>query len=373
MDLYERLGVRRSAGGAEIRRAWQRLSRALHPAVNPGDPVAAERYREAARAFEILADPLRRSAYDCGELVVDPVEPRAEAGFEGFDFEARVRVESVGFRDIFEAAAPAAAGAARRGPGAGDARELRGVDAGRQAPRAPRALRGLRGLPRRGRGGLRPGAVSALRRHGQRARQPGPHDLLAPLPGLRRPRRDEPQAVPALQRRGPRAHERVAGGAHPGGRRQRHEGAPARRRQRRPARRAARRLRAHGRGGAASGVPARGRRPLLQRARRHGAGGDGRARGGGDARRHRDDRGAGRNPERTALQAAQARRAAARGRRTRRPVGRGAGRDPGGHGRPRPLAAARAVCRSCRRARAHATRTSHEHCPRASRARAATT
>ena len=51
MDLYERLGVRRSAGSAEIRRAWQRLSRALHPAVNPGDPVAAERYREAVRAF----------------------------------------------------------------------------------------------------------------------------------------------------------------------------------------------------------------------------------------------------------------------------------------------------------------------------------
>jgi molecular chaperone DnaJ len=108
MDLYERLGVRRSAGGAEIRRAWQRLSRALHPAVNPGDPVAAERYREAARAFEILADPRRRSAYDCGELAVDPVAPRPESGFEGFDFEARVRVESVGFRDIFEHAQPSA-------------------------------------------------------------------------------------------------------------------------------------------------------------------------------------------------------------------------------------------------------------------------
>ncbi len=62
MDLYERLGVRRAAGGAEIRRAWQRLSRALHPAVNPGDPTAPERYREAARAFEILADPQRRAA-----------------------------------------------------------------------------------------------------------------------------------------------------------------------------------------------------------------------------------------------------------------------------------------------------------------------
>ena len=102
MDLYERLGVRRAAGGAEIRRAWQRLSRALHPAVNPGDPVAAERYREAVRAFEILTDPQRRAAYDRGELSAEPVAPRALGGFEGFDFEAHVRVETVGFREIFE-------------------------------------------------------------------------------------------------------------------------------------------------------------------------------------------------------------------------------------------------------------------------------
>ena len=47
MDLYEALGVRKAATAAEIRRAWQRKSRALHPALNPGDPVAAERYHDA--------------------------------------------------------------------------------------------------------------------------------------------------------------------------------------------------------------------------------------------------------------------------------------------------------------------------------------
>ncbi len=108
MDLYERLGVRRAAGGAEIRRAFQRLARAWHPALNPGDPVAAERYREAARAFEVLADPQRRAAYDRGELATEPVLPQAESGFEGFDFEARVRVETVGFREIFEHELPQA-------------------------------------------------------------------------------------------------------------------------------------------------------------------------------------------------------------------------------------------------------------------------
>jgi molecular chaperone DnaJ len=104
MDLYERLGVKRGAGSAEIRRAWQRLSRALHPALNPGDPVAAERYREAAQAFEVLSDPKHRAAYDRGEMPAVAVEPAAEGGFEGFDFSARVRVETVGFREIFDSA-----------------------------------------------------------------------------------------------------------------------------------------------------------------------------------------------------------------------------------------------------------------------------
>jgi molecular chaperone DnaJ len=115
MDLYERLGVRQEAGAAEVRRAWQRASRALHPALNPGDPVAAERYRQAAQAFEVLSDPQRRAAYDRGELPAGPVEPVAEGGFEGFDFSARVRIETVGFREIFDAPAGPAAGEAARG------------------------------------------------------------------------------------------------------------------------------------------------------------------------------------------------------------------------------------------------------------------
>jgi molecular chaperone DnaJ len=113
MDPYERLGVKRGAGAAEIRRAWQRLSRALHPALNPGDPLAAERYREAAQAFEVLSDPKRRAAYDRGDLPPVPVEPADEGGFEGFDFSARIQVEAVGFRDIFHPARDAAAPAQR--------------------------------------------------------------------------------------------------------------------------------------------------------------------------------------------------------------------------------------------------------------------
>src|SRR5512134_3375059 len=102
MDAYEALGVKRTASPAEIRRAWQRLSRALHPALNPGDPLAADRYREAAAAFAILSDPQKRAAYDRGELPA-AVAPAPDGGFEGFDFSARVSVETVGFREIFDA------------------------------------------------------------------------------------------------------------------------------------------------------------------------------------------------------------------------------------------------------------------------------
>jgi molecular chaperone DnaJ len=107
MDLYEALGIGRGAKPAEIRRAWQRKARALHPALNPGDPVAVQQYQEAERAFEVLSDPKRRAAYDRGEQEPDPVAPVPEGGFAGFDFSARVRVERVSFREIFDARASA--------------------------------------------------------------------------------------------------------------------------------------------------------------------------------------------------------------------------------------------------------------------------
>ena len=100
MDLYQLLGVRRSASVAEIRRAFQKAARQLHPDLNPGDPVAANRFRAVSEAFDVLVDAQRRAAYDRGETRV-PESAVPEIGFEGFDFSAEVRVGSAGFQDIF--------------------------------------------------------------------------------------------------------------------------------------------------------------------------------------------------------------------------------------------------------------------------------
>jgi molecular chaperone DnaJ len=62
-DYYEILGVSRGAADAEIKRAFRKLARELHPDVSNA-PDAEERFREAAEAYEVLSDPERRATYD---------------------------------------------------------------------------------------------------------------------------------------------------------------------------------------------------------------------------------------------------------------------------------------------------------------------
>jgi DnaJ-class molecular chaperone len=63
-DYYDILGIERDANGAEVKTAFRRLARELHPDVNDHDPEAEEKFKEAAEAYEVLSDPERRRAYD---------------------------------------------------------------------------------------------------------------------------------------------------------------------------------------------------------------------------------------------------------------------------------------------------------------------
>jgi molecular chaperone DnaJ len=63
-DYYEVLGVGRDASEAEIKKAFRRLARELHPDVNSHDPEAEEKFKQAAEAYEVLSDADRRATYD---------------------------------------------------------------------------------------------------------------------------------------------------------------------------------------------------------------------------------------------------------------------------------------------------------------------
>ena len=63
-DYYEVLGVGRAADEAQIKKAFRRLARELHPDTNTADPRAEEKFKEAAEAYEVLSDADRRRQYD---------------------------------------------------------------------------------------------------------------------------------------------------------------------------------------------------------------------------------------------------------------------------------------------------------------------
>ena len=91
-DPYELLGVPRDADEQQIKKAFRKLARELHPDVNRHDPEAEEKFKEAAEAYEILSDSERRAVFD--RYGHEGLGARGfESGFSGFG----------SFADIFDA------------------------------------------------------------------------------------------------------------------------------------------------------------------------------------------------------------------------------------------------------------------------------
>ena len=65
-DPYDVLGIEPGATLDEVKRAYRALAKALHPDANPDDTVAANRFREATEAYDLLSDPERRAEFDAG-------------------------------------------------------------------------------------------------------------------------------------------------------------------------------------------------------------------------------------------------------------------------------------------------------------------
>jgi molecular chaperone DnaJ len=87
-DYYEVLGVARTAADAEIKSAYRKLALKHHPDRNPGDHAAEEKFKEAAEAYSVLADPDKRHLYDryghagLGGAATGGFDPNVFTGFE---------------------------------------------------------------------------------------------------------------------------------------------------------------------------------------------------------------------------------------------------------------------------------------------------
>ena len=128
-DPYSVLGVGKSASQDEIKKAYRKLAKALHPDLNPDDEAVEKRFKDVSAAYNLLSDSAKRAKYDRGEINADGA-PRYDSAFHrayskageqpggGFDFGGGGDFEDL-FSDLF--------GRARRG-GSGRGGRVKGRD-----------------------------------------------------------------------------------------------------------------------------------------------------------------------------------------------------------------------------------------------------
>src|SRR5277367_3362887 len=82
-DPYKILGVSKTASADEIKSAYRKLAKKLHPDVNPGRKEIEQKFKEVTAAYDLLSDEAKRARYDRGEIDAQG-QDRSYAGGDPF-------------------------------------------------------------------------------------------------------------------------------------------------------------------------------------------------------------------------------------------------------------------------------------------------
>lgn len=89
IDPYSVLGVAKTATQDEIKNAYRKLAKSLHPDLNPGNKQAEQRFKEVAAAYELIGDEKKRKAYEEGKAQEEAMRAQQQANARHFYYETQ--------------------------------------------------------------------------------------------------------------------------------------------------------------------------------------------------------------------------------------------------------------------------------------------